>query len=257
MVHYNDQLKNGQCLPCNGRGPAKHSSRKLRSLKPREDCEYDPSVLYERAGRSGLPPFNGIGPGAAKDALGGKRDPTTPPAATKATDESFLVAGNETDAGPAPVDAGDGGWFKSEAFRLVSRKGSKDLPGNFAIGVPQWCLWFFQDIELAAIFAQILYWFMRGEDGTIRVRRRDGEHRPVIDKTHRQLADELGLCNERRVEKALKVFKGKGLLDYDPRYGTGKGRTTRIWLNPEGIQRAYLAGCERIDEGLHDKTGGS
>ena len=68
------------------------------------------------------------------------------------------------------------------------------------------------------------------------------------NKTHQDFAAELGMVNSRRVEGLLKAFLDDNLLDYDPCHGTGKGRTTRIWLKPEGIMAAYRLGCKRAEE---------
>jgi hypothetical protein len=280
MVKYNGKSKNGQCLPQDGHGPAKHSGRRFRSLKPREDSEYDPSVLIAKADRSGLPRSNGTGSGAAKDVLGGKRDLAAPPAATKVMDESFLVNGHDNDGGSEASDAAsceDGeavdqatdDWYGSEACQRISLPGSEALPGNRHLRIPQWVLYYFRNIEMAVVFAQLLYWFERTKDGKRRARRKDEQGRSVVDKTHRQLADELGIPNKRRVEDCLRFFalkerkkmdKGKDkedkqdaederirLLDYRTT-GIGKGRTTRIWLIPAGILEAYRIGCRRAEE---------
>ena len=141
-----------------------------------------------------------------------KHDLATAPDTKKIADESFLVVNDESDVEPAPQadadEVGEIGWFKSEAYGLVSRMGSADVPGNFKIGVPLWCLWYFAAIETAVVFSQILYWFLRAQNGRIRIRRWDGKGRPVIDKTHRQLADELGVRNARRIEKAAQDAQG-------------------------------------------------
>lgn len=263
MLHCTNRSKNGQSKSHNGSATGQRPGRWVRNIKPRPEVAYDPSLLFARGDPDDLPSPIGNGAGAVRHAFGGEQDSAATLTTTQCVDESFLLAGVEADAGPAAADADEGvgdDWFTSEAYRLVSAEGSDDLPGNFAIRVPKWCLGCFQDIERAVIFAQILYWLLPGKDGRIRARRRDREKRPVMDKTHRELADELGLRNERRIEKALKAFKRDGLLDYDPRYGTGKGRTTRIWLVPEGIRRAYVAGCERIakmERRPYDKNGGS
>ena len=196
-------------------------------------------------------------------------------------DDSFLVDGaddpEDEDATSRDESANglpDDGWYKSEAYTLVSRAGSETLPGNQRLSVPLWVLHYFRDVEMAVVFAQVLYWFGRTKDRKRRAIRRDRQGRTVVDKTHRQLADELGIPNERRVENCLKFFakkekktkakenrantKGIGgkdgkvderikLLDYRTT-GVGKGRTTRIWLIPEGILEAYKIGCRRLEE---------
>jgi hypothetical protein len=256
MLQNSSGLKNGQSKPRTGRGRAGRSGRQARFFRPRAGAPYDPSLLLDSddqdEGDGDSQPAGDQGASAGGVAEQEKHDLATAPDTKKIADESFLVVDDESDVEPAPQadadEVGEIGWFKSEAYGLVSRMGSADVPGNFKIGVPLWCLWYFAAIETAVVFSQILYWFLRAQNGRIRIRRWDGKGRPVIDKTHRQLADELGVRNARRIEKALKTLKADGLLDYDPRYGTGKGRTTRIWLIPEGVQRAYLAGCERLDK---------
>ncbi len=202
-------------------------------------------------------------------------------------DDSWLVdpdAENDAEGEDASSDAdtkvapGDNDWYKTEACKLVARQGSEKLPGNRNLRVPLWILHYFRNIEMAVVFAQILYWFGRTKDGKRRATREDKQGRTVVDKTHRQLADELGIPNERRVENCLRSFanrkrkeKKKGnaehagstkgtqdteaknkekeqikLLDYRTT-GMGKGRTTRIWLIPEGILEAYKIGCRRLE----------
>ena len=164
-------------------------------------------------------------------------------------DESFLLGGcvrGHDAQGAKPADEG-GHWFKSKAYQAICRPGAGDLPGNYNIAVPMWLLYYFRDTERAVVFAQVLYWFSRSKHGKIRVTRWD-DGRPVVNKTHQELADEVGLKNPRRIEKHLKAFKAAHLLDYDPHYGTGKGRTTRIWLNDAGVLKAYQAGCKKVEE---------
>ncbi len=151
-------------------------------------------------------------------------------------------------------------WDRSEAYRLIYQQGSALLSGNLNLAIPKWVLHYFQDSEKALLFAQILYWFGPGKHGTPRASRRDNLGRRALDKTHQDLADEVGMVNARRLEGLLKEFLDDNLLDYDPCHGTGKGRTTRIWLKPEGILAAYRLGCQRAAESegrLHDKNGGS
>ena len=183
--------------------------------------------------------------------------------------DGFLVGHVEDDDGEGKddtsrdasnVDLVGDDWDRSEAYRLIYQQGSALLPGNLNLAIPKWVLHYFQDSEKALLFAQILYWFGPGKHGTPRASRRDDLGRRALDKTHQDLADEVGMVNARRVEGMLKEFLDDNLLDYDPCHGTGKGRTTRIWLKPEGILAAYRLGCQRAAEAegrLHDKNGGS
>jgi len=195
---------------------------------------------------------------------------------TEGSDENFLIGSRPKRPGPQDeqVDAGDDDWYKSEAFKTIYRRGSGDLPGNRSLGVSRWMLFYFGDVVLAVVFSQILYWFGPGKNGRPRVRRRDDQGRLVLEKTHRELADEVGLTNERRIEKMLTTFRNTPgekagrkrachktfeLLDFKT-CGIGKGRTTRIWLKPGGILNAYRLGCQRaemIEAKYHDKFGGS
>ena len=151
-------------------------------------------------------------------------------------------------------------WVESEAYEIIYQPGSKLQLGNLNSAIPKWVLHYFQNPEKALLFAQILYWFGPNNRGTPRASRRDDLRRRVLDKTHQEFTDELGLENSRRVEGLLKSFLDNNLLDYDPCHGTGKGRATRIWLKPAGILAAYRLGCRRAEEAerrLHDKCGGT
>jgi hypothetical protein len=168
-----------------------------------------------------------------------------------ANSEEFLLqgAGAKSDgAEDAEDDAqGDDDWYGSEAYKLISRPGSATVPGNRKLAVPQWILRYFRNIEVAVVFAQIVYWFGRSENRRRRAPRKDKQGRPVVDKTYRKLADEIGLDNERRIGMYLKAFKKDGLLDYY-KIGMGAGRMTRIRLIPVGILNAYRIGCRRVEE---------
>lgn len=156
-----------------------------------------------------------------------------------------------------PTDDCSDDWYDSGVYEMIARHGSDELPGNRKIAVQRWLLHFFHDIERAFVFAQLLYWFGKNDRGQARASRRE-DNRSVIDKTHQQLADEVGITKKRRIEIHLKAFKEQGLLDYRTK-GYGRGKTTRIWLLPEGVLRAYREGCSRLGEQdeRHDKSGGS
>lgn len=172
------------------------------------------------------------------------------------SDESFVLGDPAGDglqqqgkvADDRPEDPAGDDWCASEAYRLVGLKGGADCPGNYWLGVPKWISHYFQDPEKAIVFAAIVYWFLPGRKDKPRATRRDKAGRVVLDKTHRQLADEVGIQNIRRVEKLLRAFKDEGLLDYDPNHGVGAGRTTRIWLKPAGVLKAYHQGSRRARE---------
>jgi hypothetical protein len=172
-------------------------------------------------------------------------------------DESFLLGVDQSnyDASQADGDMednshaarGDAHWYSSDAFQLISCAGSETRPGNRHVSVPRWVLHYFGNAEKAIVFAQILYWFGRSRQGKRRARRKDRCGRTVVDKTFRQLADELGLPNERRIGNCLRAFKTAGLLDYRT-IGMGGGRTTRIRLIPAGVLEAYHMGSQRAGE---------
>ena len=158
----------------------------------------------------------------------------------------------------APEDSGDTEWYESETFRRITLDGSEELPGNRKIATPLWVLHYFNDAERALLFGQLLYWFGRTKNGRRRASRRE-DGRSVIDKTHQELADEIGVRNKRRIEGHLKVFRKAGLLDHRT-IGYAKGKMTRIRLLPDGVARAYREGsrrAEEIQDARHDKYGGS
>ena len=164
------------------------------------------------------------------------------------TKGSFLLdsAPAEKSIRPELLDLYDD-WYASDIFKLVSQNGPTAPPGNQRVAVPLWVLHYFDDCTLALVFGQILYWFGISSKGIPRARRRERSGVFVIDKTHRALADELGIRNPRRIEKALGKFRTLGLIGYRVT-GIGKGRTTRIWLCSEGVRIAYESGCDRLDE---------
>lgn len=168
-------------------------------------------------------------------------------------DESFLVdqpVGNSEPCDDEGQDDEEGvdeeEWYGSEAQRLIAQQGSERSPGNFVVAVPRWALCYFDDTERAMVFSQLLYWFGLSHEGRRRARRKE-DGRSVVDKTHQQLAKEIGLKNKRRIEKHLKAFEADGLIAYRV-IGYGSGKTTRIRLLPNGVRQAYLVGCQRLGE---------
>ena len=186
-------------------------------------------------------------------------------------DESFLVTGHR-EADPSDemdmvshkengaADLSWQNWAKSEAYGLIHRQGSPDVPGNWRLAVPRWLLCYFNSPVKALAFTVILYWYGLDKHGKPRLRWRDKQRSLVLAKTYQELADEVGLRGSRRIERLLKDFRDKHRpLDYEP-HGIGAGKKTYIWLNPKGILKAYRLGskrAEQIEANRHDKSGGS